>query len=212
MAILYEKREGIARIKFNRPEVLNALNPEAVDNLVELLGDAAGDTEVKAVVISGTGRSFCAGWDLKVAQEEFSDVQSGKMTALEIAETSTEGLQEVARLIRYCDKPVIAACHGYAVGAGCEIAIDCDLIVAAEGTRFGFPELSAGLSITGGVTKLLPMIVGLNKARELAFTGEFIDAEEACAGSRISSQNIPRIVCRWRRQATRIRRRSPKGD
>ena len=90
-------------------------------------------------------------------------------------------LQETTRLIRKLRFPVIAAVHGFAVGAGCEVAVACDLVVAAEGARFGFPEVNVGVTITNGGTFLLPRKVGLARARELAYTGELIDAEEALA-------------------------------
>ena len=90
-------------------------------------------------------------------------------------------LQETTRLIRKLRFPVIAAVHGYAVGAGCEVTVACDLVVAAEGTKFGFPEVNVGVTITNGGTFLLPRKIGLARAREMAYTGEFIDAEEALA-------------------------------
>ncbi len=177
--LLYEKKDGIGWVRFNRPEVLNAITGEEVARLVEVLGEASQDKEVRAVIISSVGKAFCAGDDLREMAEEFEDIESGKRTIIDIIETITEDLQEVARLTRGAPKVIIAATRGYAVGAGCEIAIDCDLIVAAEDTKFGFPELTAAMSITGGVTKLLPMTIGLAKAREMCYTGEFIDAQEA---------------------------------
>src|SRR5829696_5034645 len=97
------------------------------------------------------------------------------------AETTTDGLQQVARLMRNTDKILIASVSGFALGAGFEIALDSDLIVASEDAKFGFPETRAGMSITGGVTKLLAQSIGATRARELFLTGRFVDAEEALA-------------------------------
>ena len=160
--------------------MLNAFDPEETRRLVEVLREASGDKSVKAIIISSVGDAFCAGDDLKVALKEYPLIKSGEIhPILDIVEDITENLQEIPRIIRRAPKVVIAAVRGYAVGGGFEIAIDSDLIVAAENAIFGFPETNAGMTITGGVTKLLPMIVGLNKARELMLTGEFIDAAEA---------------------------------
>lgn len=177
--IIYEKTDGIATIKFNRPDALNALNLELIAAITKSLEMANKDKWVKIIILAGAGRAFAAGYDLKLAKEEIEQVQSGQYTPLEMVEERTELLQQLTRLIRYSDKVVIAATHGYTVGAGFELAVACDLVIAAEDTKFGFPELTAAMNITGGVTKLLPYIVGLMKAREMAFVGDFIDAQEA---------------------------------
>lgn len=185
--LLYEIKDGIGWIRFNRPELLNAFNPEEARALVSTLQQAADDDAVKAIIISSVGEAFCAGDDLKVALEEYPLIKSGKIhPILDIVEDITESLQEIPRIIRKARKVVIAAVRGYAVGGGFEIAIDCDMIVAAESAKFGFPEANAGMTITGGASKLLPLIVGLNKAREMVLTGEFIDAAE---GHRIGLVN-----------------------
>ena len=178
-AIIYGKEDGIATIKFNRPELLNAINMELATGLLDSLDKADRDEEVKAIILSGAGRAFAAGWDLKEHQEEVRQIRSGELGAAKAVEIGTDILQQFTRVVRNSDKVVIAAAHGYAVGAGFEICIACDLVVAAEDTKFGFPELTAAMTITSGATKLLPMTVGLHKARELAFSGEFIDAQEA---------------------------------
>ena len=179
-ALLYEIKDEIAWIRFNKPEILNAFDAEECRQFVKTLKDAAEDKDVRAIILSSVGQAFSAGDDLKAALEEYPDIQSGKIhPILDIVEDITENLQEIPRIIRRAPKVVIAAVRGYAVGAGFEISIDSDMIVAAEDAIFGFPESNAGMTITGGATKLLPMIVGLNKARELMLTGEFIDAHEA---------------------------------
>ncbi len=177
--LLYEVKDGIGWIRFNKPEILNAFDPEEVRRLVEVLNEASADDAVKVIIITSVGDAFCAGDDLKVAMAEFPLIQSGEIhPILDIVEDITENLQEIPRVIRKSSKVVIAAVRGYAVGGGFEIAIDCDMVVAADNAKFGFPESNAGMTITGGASKLLPMIVGLNRARELVLTGEFIDAEE----------------------------------
>lgn len=177
--LLYEVKEGIGWIRFNRPEVLNAFDPPEVRRLVEVLRQASADPEVGAIIISSVGDVFSAGDDLKVAMEDYPRIKSGEIhPIIDIVEDITENLQEIPRIIRSARKVVISAVRGYAVGAGFEIAIDSDLIVAAESAVFGFPESNAGMTITGGASKLLPLIVGLNRARELVLTGEFIDAAE----------------------------------
>jgi enoyl-CoA hydratase/carnithine racemase len=111
--------------------------------------------------------------------QEFEGIRDGSLTVVEILESITEDLQEVARLMRRSTKVIIAAVGGYSLGAGCEIALDCDLIVASEDARFGFPESHAAMSITGGITQTLPLVIGLARARELILTGRLIDAAEA---------------------------------
>ncbi|MEQ9242701.1 enoyl-CoA hydratase/isomerase family protein [Roseovarius indicus] len=177
--LLYEVKDGIGWIRFNRPEVLNAFDPPEVRRLVEVLQEAADDPEVKAIIIGSVGKAFSAGDDLKVAMEEYPQIKSGEIhPILDIVEDITENLQEIPRIIRKARKVVISCVRGHAVGAGFEVAIDSDLVVAAESAIFGFPESNAGMTITGGASQLLPLIVGLNKARELVLTGEFIDAAE----------------------------------
>jgi|TARA_B110001454_G_scaffold67606_1_gene65865 enoyl-CoA hydratase/carnithine racemase len=177
---LYEIDNGIAWIRFNKPAILNAIDADETRHLVELLNKASNDNEVKAIIISSMGDAFCVGDDLKVALEEYPKILSGEIhPILDIVEDITESLQEIPRVIRRSPKVVICAVHGYAVGAGFEIAIDSDLIVAADNAIFGFPEMNAGMTVTGGVSKLLALMVGLNRARELMLTGDFINADEA---------------------------------
>ena len=164
-SLLYEVKDGIAWIRFNKPEILNAFDADECRHFVKTLKDAAEDKDVKAIILSSVGPAFSAGDDLKAALEEYPQIRSGEIhPILDIVEDITENLQEIPRIIRRAPKVVIAAVRGYAVGAGFEISIDSDMIVAAEDAVFGFPESNAGMTITGGATKLLPMIVGLNKA------------------------------------------------
>jgi len=177
--LLYEVDQGIGWIRFNKPEILNAIDPKETQRLVDLLRQASEDKNVGAIIISSVGEAFSVGDDLKVAMEEYPKILSGEIhPILDIVEDITENLQEIPRIIRKSSKVVISAVRGYSVGAGFEIAIDSDMIVAADNAVFGFPEMNAGMTVTGGASKLLPMIVGLNRARELMLTGDFIDAKE----------------------------------
>jgi enoyl-CoA hydratase len=122
------------------------------------------------VILTGAGRAFCAGEDLK-------ETSAGK--SFEDWMEETDGLQEVQRVVMDLGKPLIAAVRGYALGGGCEFALSCDIRIAAEDAQFGFPETEVGLTITTAGTKLLAQIVGLGKAKELVFTGDYINAQEA---------------------------------
>ena len=157
----------VAVIALNRPQRLNAVNDELVEGLLAALAEVEA-ADCGAVVLTGRGRAFCAGHDLTQPRGDADGLQR-----------RLEHLQDVTRGIRRLAIPAIAAVHGHAVGAGAEFALGCDLVVAAEGTRFRFPEVGLGLSVTGGVTKLLPLLVGPVKAKELLLLGEPIDAHEA---------------------------------
>ena len=139
--LLYEVKDEIAWIRLNRPEVLNALSSEELGAFVDALREAADDPEVKAIIISSVGDSFCAGEDLKIALEEYPQIKTGEIhPILDIVEDITEGLQTIPRIIRMARKVVIASVRGLAVGGGFEIAIDSDLIVAAETPGSDFPK------------------------------------------------------------------------
>lgn len=166
----YRKAEGIAVITFNRPEVLNAANNQMTREFLLALRQAEADVEVKVLVLRGEGRAFCAGHDLK-------EDTSGE--TLEQSVALIEELQETTRVMMRMGKPVIAAVQGYAVGAGCEWTMNCDLRIAAEGAKFGFPEASIGTTVTNAGTKLLTLLVGLGRAKELVLTSRMIEAKEA---------------------------------
>ncbi len=122
------------------------------------------------MVLAGRGRAFCAGHDLKEPAPA-EDEAAGRQRL--------QRIQDVTRAIRSFPGPVIAAVHGYALGAGAEFALGCDLVVAAQDARFGFPEVGVGLSVTGGISALLPRTVGPVRAKELLFLGEHLSAEDA---------------------------------
>jgi 2-(1,2-epoxy-1,2-dihydrophenyl)acetyl-CoA isomerase len=165
----YELDQSIARVYLNRPHRLNAVVPELTEGLVAALERAEQDG-ARVVVLAGRGRAFCSGHDLK----EPVAVESALVTRRRV-----DVIQDVTRAIRRFSGPVIAAVHGYALGAGCEFALGCDLVVAGEDAWFGFPEVSVGLSVTGGISRLLPLLVGPMRAKELVLLGERFDAAAA---------------------------------
>jgi len=173
------RKEGhVAWLVFNRPERLNAMTIATWTEMDERLAELDADREVRCLVLAGEGRAFLAGHDVGEIREHNEDIASGKLTAAELREWQ-KSLQRSTRLLRSARFPVVAAVQGYAVGAGCEVVVACDLVVAAEDAQFGFPEVNIGVTITNGGTYFLPRKLGLARARELAYTGELIGAREA---------------------------------
>ena len=157
------------RLTLNRPAKLNALSTELVAALDAAIVAATADPEVRVVVIEGAGRAFSSGYDLTEEAEGESTGPVGWRAALAV---------DVAATLRIldCPKPVIAQIHGYALAGGLELAMACDLVVAAEGTKLGEPEIRYG---SAPVTLLMPYLIGQKKTRELLLTGDLIDAVEA---------------------------------
>jgi enoyl-CoA hydratase len=177
-AIRVEKAGHVAWMILTRPEKLNAMTVETWSRMGDLLRELDCDLSVRCLVIAGEGRAFLAGHDVAEIKEHSEHIASGQIGANQLREWQKK-LQNTTRLIRLVRFPVIAAVQGYAVGAGCELVFACDLVVAERNAKFGFPEVNIGATITNGGTFFMPRKIGLAKARELAYTGEFIDAEEA---------------------------------
>jgi len=169
-AVLYKKKDNVGIITFNRPHRLNAINDGLLKSFIRQLQIAAKDSDVQSVILTGAGRAFCAGEDLK----ETSAGKSFEQWTMEV-----DALQDVQRVILGLGKPLIAAVNGYALGGGLEFALSCDIRIAAEDATFGFPETGVGLTVTTAGTKLITQIVGLGKAKELILTGRFVAAHEA---------------------------------
>ena len=167
--IIYEKENHIAFVKLNRPKVLNAMNKQLWLDFQAALTDAAQDPEIKVLVITGSGRAFSTGADLK----------ESKTRSLENYREYLEELQEASRKIMRFEKPTIAAVNGYALGSGYELALACDLRIAADEAQIGSPEARLSSSVTGGAIRLIQDLVGPAKAKELLFTGTYIDGREA---------------------------------
>jgi len=167
--ILFEKKEAVATISLNRPNVLNAMNKQLWLDFQSALEDVRKDPEIKAVIITGEGRAFSTGADLKDSKGR--DIDSYRDYLIE--------LQETSRKIINFEKPIIAAINGYALGSGYELALACDIRIAADDAKIGSPEARVTSSVTGGATRLLQDLVGPGKAKELLFTAEYIDGREA---------------------------------
>jgi enoyl-CoA hydratase/carnithine racemase len=170
--VLAEHRSeaGITILTLNRPDVLNAINTALIEGLDVLLSEAAADPAVRAVVLAGVGsRAFCAGMDLK---------ERTGMTPPELARQRRRLIGVLGYLHRFA-KPTVAAVAGVAMGGGFELALCCDLIVAAEDARFAFPEVRVGIMPAGGGTHTLTWLVGPARARDLILTGRSLPATEA---------------------------------
>jgi len=168
--VIYEKKEGIIVISLNRPRVLNAINGHLREDFLKALLAAEADAESKVVIIRGEGRAFCSGFDLSL---------SGSPERQTAPEYQRDTMQDITRVLVRMPKIVIAAVHGYAVGAGMEWSECADLRIVAEGTRFGATETNVGQTVTNAGTKLLTHYIGLGRAKEVYFTNEFIDARQA---------------------------------
>ncbi len=172
--VLEERANRVAILTLNRPQVLNAFNEDVLRELTAKLRDAERDPDVGAVIITGAGRAFCAGQDLQARRSVFDRGEVPHLGA---------GLRErykpmIVR-IRTMEKPVIAALNGVAAGAGCGLALACDLRTAAEGASLIQSFARVGLALDSGSSYFLPRIVGLGRALEIAFTGDPVSATEA---------------------------------
>ena len=167
--IIYEKNNMIGLIKLNRPKVLNAMNRQLWIEMQDVLETVKQDNNVKALIITGAGRAFSTGADLK----------DSKGRSIEDYRIYLESLQEASRKIIRFEKPTIAAINGYALGSGYELALACDIRIAAEDALIGSPEAKVTSSVTGGAFRLVQDLVGPGKARELLFTAENITGTEA---------------------------------
>ncbi|MFQ5973500.1 MAG: enoyl-CoA hydratase, partial [Alphaproteobacteria bacterium] len=163
-----ETRGRVGLVRLNRPEALNALNAELMGELSQALDELEANDDIGAIVLTGSEKAFAAGADIKeMAGKTYMDVYLENFLA--------DDWQRVAR----CRKPVIAAVAGYALGGGCEVAMMCDIIIAADTARFGQPEITIGTLPGLGGTQRLTRLVGKSKAMEMCLTGRMMDAEEA---------------------------------
>ncbi len=172
----------VATLRLNRPERLNAVSADLYASMGESLTAVEADPAVRAVVITGSGRAFCVGADLKAHGE-------GEMNA-DARRAYVDLAQETCRKIQQLSKPTIAAVNGHAIGAGLELALSCDFIIVAEEAKLGLPELSLGTFFGGGVTYTLAQRVGLARARELILSGERFTGREA-ADMGIATRSLP---------------------
>ncbi|HZU76788.1 MAG TPA: enoyl-CoA hydratase-related protein [Dehalococcoidia bacterium] len=170
--IQFELSEGVARIVLNRPEAANAINGPMARELLDAALRCDADPAVRAVLITGTGRTFCAGGDLR----DFAT--RGGDTPRYLKELTTYFHGAVSRFAR-CGKPVVAGVNGVAAGAGFSLALSCDLAIAARSARFTMAYTRAGLTPDGSSTYFLPRVVGMRRALELTLTNRMLSAEEA---------------------------------
>ncbi|MBI3061299.1 MAG: enoyl-CoA hydratase/isomerase family protein [Deltaproteobacteria bacterium] len=169
-SIIYEKQGGVAKITLNRPQALNAFTPEMNRELQQILKDADEDKDVRCFLLTGAGRAFCAGQDLKGRTP-------GKKGSL--GESLRKNYNPVILRLRRTEKIVLAAVNGVAAGAGCNLALACDLRIASAEARFIQAFVRVGLAPDSGGSYILPRLVGLGKALELLLLGEPVDAAEA---------------------------------
>ncbi|MEV6568234.1 enoyl-CoA hydratase/isomerase family protein [Streptomyces kronopolitis] len=171
--ILETTDNGVRRLTLNRPEVLNAVTWEQRERLIDRLADASADPDVRAVVLTATGKGFCAGADLRGAPA------TGERVAGDVARMIRRGAQRLVTAVLDCEKPVLAAVNGTAAGLGAHLALACDLVLAAESARFIEVFVRRGLVPDGAGAYLLPRLIGPQRAKELLFFGDAVPAAEA---------------------------------
>ncbi|MEE9245190.1 MAG: enoyl-CoA hydratase-related protein, partial [Gemmatimonadota bacterium] len=182
--VLFDKRpDGVTLITLNRPDSLNAMGGQLMPLLAEHLADCAADEAVRCVVLTGAGRAFCAGGDVK-AMAAGGDAPPGddrkRSPAAELAgavQTLRESQRRTSYALHTMPKPTIAMVNGHAVGAGLSLALACDLRIASEQAKFGTVFRNVGFSGDFGGSYFLPRLVGMERARQLYFTGEILSAE-----------------------------------
>ncbi|ARE40382.1 Enoyl-CoA hydratase [Rhodovulum sp. P5] len=166
--LIVEIEDHVALIRLNRPDALNALNGELMAELADAVTEANDNDRVRCIVLTGSEKAFAAGADIReMSEKSFVDVFTGDLFT-----------RETERFLA-CRKPIIAAVSGYALGGGCELAMMCDFIIAADTAKFGQPEINLGVVAGIGGTQRLTRVVGKSKAMDMHLTGRFMDAEEA---------------------------------
>ena len=166
--IIVEVEDHVALITLNRPDALNALNDQLLNELVRALQEAQVNDKVRCIVLTGSEKAFAAGADVKMMSDK---------TFVEMFSEDFFGAQHDA--IAAIRKPIIAAVSGYALGGGCELAMMCDFIIAADTAKFGQPEINLGIMAGLGGSQRLTRFIGKSKAMDMNLTGRFMDAEEA---------------------------------
>ncbi|MDJ1017372.1 MAG: enoyl-CoA hydratase [Paracoccaceae bacterium] len=166
--IIVDVEDHISTIRLNRPDAMNALNAELMGELASAIAEADANDKVRCIILTGSEKAFAAGADItEMADKSFVDAFSSDLFS-----------PETESILR-CRKPIIAAVSGYALGGGCELAMICDFIIAADTAKFGQPEINLGTVAGIGGTQRLTRLVGKSKSMEMHLTGRFMDAEEA---------------------------------
>jgi len=166
--LIVDIKDHVALITLNRPEALNALNAKLMGELAKALEEADRSDKVRCIVLTGSDKAFAAGADIS----EMAEKSYVEMSTRNVFSTEADRIMRIR-------KPIIAAVAGYALGGGCELAMMCDFIIAADTAKFGQPEINLGIIAGMGGTQRLPRAVGKAKAMEMHLTGRFMDAEEA---------------------------------
>lgn len=187
-SVLYEVEAGVARITLNRPEVLNSFRREMAKRLQALLGDAAADRGVRALLLTGAGKAFCAGQDLAEVQPREGE------QPLDLATVIEDSYNPIVRAIRAIEKPVVCAVNGTAAGAGANLALSCDLVLASKKASFIQAFAAIGLVPDTGGTFFLPRLVGMPRAAAMMYLGERITAEQALAFGMIYAVTEPEVL------------------
>ncbi|MFE5484954.1 enoyl-CoA hydratase/isomerase family protein [Streptomyces sp. NPDC056527] len=183
--LLHSVENGVSWITLNRPEAMNAVTWDQRERIIALLGDASADPDVRAVVLTATGRGFCAGADLRGAPSSGASgtgvppAGGAGRIAGDVARTIRLGAQRLIGAVLDCEKPVIAAVNGTAAGIGAHLAFACDLVLAAEPAKFIEVFVRRGLVPDGGGAYLLPRLIGPQRAKELMFFGDAVTAHDA---------------------------------
>ena len=165
--VLLEKRDGFAIVTLNRPDAMNALSRDLRKDFVAAFEDCKEDENIRVVILTGNGKAFCAGFDLK---------ELGSAHAENAAE---EVNNEVGRVMSAFDGPIIGAINGHCITGGLEMALACDVLIASENARFADTHARVGILSGWGLSQKLPRMIGLSRAREMSFTGAPVDAQQA---------------------------------
>ena len=180
--LLTETVDGICTVRVNRPKALNAINPQVLSELVEWFQQINDDSEIKTVILTGSGeKAFVAGADISAMKE------MGSLAARNFCNLGHHAM----RMVESCKKPVIAAVNGFCLGGGFELALSCDFIYAAENAKLGLPEVNLGLFPGFGGTQRLARLIGKNKAKELVYTARMLSADEAYAWGIVNKVSTP---------------------
>lgn len=165
--VLLEKREGFAVVTLNRPEAMNALSRDLRTDFVSVFSQCARDPDIRVVVLTGAGKAFCAGFDLK------------ELGSTETDSAAEEADNAVARAMEAFDRPIIGAINGHCITGGFEMALACDVLIASENARFADTHARVGILPGWGLSQRLPRLVGLSRAKEISFTGTPVYAQQA---------------------------------
>ena len=200
--LIFEKRGDVAHVTLNRPEVLNIHNVQMRDDMFEVLSAIKGDTEIRVAVFSGAGeKAFCAGADLS----EFLT------SPPPVAAREVRLDRDLWGLFLSIPQPLIAAVHGYVLGSGLEMALCCDLRIAADNAQFGLPEIGLGMIPAAGGTQTLPRMAGLGQALDMLLTNRWIDANEAFETGLINKVVTPdQLIPEAEEMAHKIASREPR--